>query len=204
MIQYLPRKWRPKAILAASEFRWRQAGFSMPAPQSVKMSVLKRYAYDSPQWIESGTFQGSTTAVLESWGGTVFTIEPEPTLAAAAKERFDSSVKVTVCEGLSEQVLPTLLATLNGEMALWLDGHFSSGVTHEGPTVTPILAELSAVADSVHRFEKITVFIDDVRVLFSSNNDATDYPPVGSLVNWAESNGLSWQIEQDIFVAASG
>lgn len=168
------------------------------------MSVLKRYAYDSPQWIESGTFQGLTTAVLESWGATVFTIEPEPTLAAAAKERFDSSAKVTVCEGLSEQVLPTLLATLNGEVALWLDGHFSAGVTYKGPTMTPILAELSAVAGSLHRFEKVTIFIDDVRLFVSSDHDSTDYPPLGSLVNWAESNGLSWLIEHDIFVATSG
>lgn len=168
------------------------------------MSVLGRYAYDSPQWIESGTFQGTTTAVLESWGGNVFTIEPEPALAAAAKERFDSSAKVTVCEGLSEQVLPTLLATLNGELALWLDGHFSSGVTHEGPTVTPILAELAAVTHSLHRFDKVTLFIDDVRLFVSADTDGADYPPLGSLVRWAESSGLSWFIEHDIFVATYG
>ena len=45
--------------------------------------------------------------------------------------------------------------------------------------------------------------IDDVRCFNPDHDEYKTYPPLKSLVDWAENNNLNWNIEQDIFVAKS-
>jgi hypothetical protein len=122
-------------------------------------------------------------------------------LAEGAVLRFSADDTVTVVAGTSEAILPTLLAQVSGNVSFWLDGHFSAGLTHKGPTDTPILAELAAIEERAHAFSDLTVFIDDVRCFDPTQPEYVDYPARSTLVAWADRMALSWTIEHDIFIA---
>lgn len=182
---------------------WEKKGFSMPAPKRVKWSVLSRYGRATDTWIETGTYRGDTTAFLAREAAHVYSIEPEPTLAKAAIERFADDDRVTIAEGLAEDRLPEILAGVEGPVSFWLDGHFSGGVTHKGPADTPIREELAAIEEHLARLGQVTVLVDDLRCFDPTNPAFSTYPPRGWLVGWAERNKLNWAIEHDIFAAWS-
>lgn len=178
-------------------------GFSPPAPQYVKKSVLLRNAFPNSIWIETGTYLGHTTKQLSKHGSFVYSIEPEPILQANAAALFKSYPNVEILKGLSEEVLPSLLPRLSGDINFWLDGHYSAGITHKGPKDTPIREELVCISRNLHRFNRVCVMIDDIRCFYPELNVYKSYPSINMLVNWANQNSLSWHIEHDIFVIKS-
>ena len=131
----------------------------------------------------------------------MYSIEPMPELAQAAVERFHDQANVTILQGLSEDCLPELLASVQGPVSFWLDGHFSAGNTFQGPSDTPIRAELAAIEPNLSRWETVTVLVDDVRCFDPSNPHFADDPTRGWLVDWADRHGLKWIFEHDIFIA---
>lgn len=197
-----------------SEFRqvraWAKRGFSMPAPWRVKMNVLDRYKLRDAAWVESGTFIGQTAQHLALSSERVITLEPSPELFAIAQKRLHPFRNVKILNSTSERGLSDALAQAgNNRVCFWLDGHFSDGVTFWGGGLTPIREELAVIADwlngNSHR--RAAVFIDDVR-LFSLGqpeqamiSEREAYPALAFLTEWATSNGMSWLIEHDIFVA---
>jgi hypothetical protein len=50
-------------------------------------------------------------------------------------------------------------------------------------------------------WDQVAVLVDDVRCFEPTDPDFKDYPERNFLVRWAESHGLVWMIEHDIFVA---
>jgi hypothetical protein len=66
----------------------------------------------------------------------VFSIELEPTLSRRAAERFQALSHVTIVEGDSSKALFDVLKGLDERCLLWLDGHFSGGVTARGNVET--------------------------------------------------------------------
>lgn len=173
----------------------------MPAPQRVKWSVLKRHGGAGDIWVETGTYLGATTAFLAASAKHVYSIEPEPDLARRARERFAGNERVTILEGLSEDRLPELLHDLRGSVSFWLDGHYSEGLTFQGPTDTPIRFELSLIEKSLTRLDSVKVLVDDVRCFDPHSELYSDYPSPSFLVKWADANEMPWTIEHDIFVA---
>ncbi len=183
--------------------RWVREKYASPAPQRVKLGVLSRYGADARVWVETGTYLGTTTRWLASFGDHVYTIEPSESLAARARERFRSFPNVSITQGLSEDVLPGLLRSIEGDVALWLDGHASGGVTFSGPQVTPIRQELAYVSKEMDRWNSTVVFVDDFRGFEGRSSDDGAYPSRSSLVRWADDHGMAWAVEHDIFIAWS-
>lgn len=181
--------------------RWSTSGYAVPAPKAVKMAVLQRYGDVSGNWIESGTYLGRTTRALARRARSVITIEPSDFLAARAQRKFKHYMNVQVIHGLSEDVLPLILSQSSGPLSLWLDGHASGGLTHSGPSPTPIRAELSAIAEHCAPIKSLAVLVDDFRGFGLSQEEGGAYPHRSYLVDWADSLGLSWTIEHDIFAA---
>jgi hypothetical protein len=68
---------------------------------------------------------------------------------------------------------------------------------------TPILGELTTIANFIQKFSAVSVFVDDIRLFNDANIKHKDYPRLDSLVAWANENSLSWTIEQDIFIATN-
>lgn len=180
---------------------WALRGYAAPSPAFVKRQVLLRHGAPRSTWVETGTFEGDTTAFLAQHAPKVISIEPEPKLHAAVVERFRGQPHVELHHGLSEEVLPRVLPQLKGNVSFWLDGHYSAGFTHKGPIDTPIVEELNAIGRALKGWDQVAVLVDDVRCFEPTDPDFKDYPARDFLVRWAESHGLVWMIEHDIFVA---
>src|ERR1700758_2967605 len=142
---------------------WKRRRYAAPSPAFVKECVLLRNGIDGATWVETGTYLGDTTALLSRHARQVYSIEPAPGLFEQAARRFRASSTVRLLPGTSEQRLPELLATLSGDINFWLDGHYSAGVTYQGPVDTPIVNELECIANHLGRFRNIVVLVDDVR-----------------------------------------
>ncbi len=189
------------ALLLRDYLRWRQRQFAAPSPHLIKQACLLRNSTPNATWIETGTFLGETTELLARHGAKVVSIEPEPTLFANARQYFTRFANVEIVNGLSEDVFPTLLPGISGNVNFWLDGHYSAGITHKGPQDTPVLDELRSIADNLPHFEKVCVLVDDIRCFQPHRAEYASYPALDLLVDWARSNKLHWHIEHDIFIA---
>jgi hypothetical protein len=144
---------------------------------------------------------GDTTSLLSKVAKMVYSIEPEPTLFSEAEQRFSNTSNVKMIKGLSEGVFPRLLPTISGDICFWLDGHYSAGITFQGPQDTPIMDELSAIGENIARMSKVVVMVDDIRCFDPKNPEFSAYPAVDVLVDWARKHNLKWHIEHDIFIA---
>ena len=182
-------------------YGWRKRGYRIPAPTFVKHDLLSQYGLLDGIWIETGTFRGITTAFLAKTAKHVYSIEPGPELVRSARKRFAKSPNVTIIEGLSEHCLGDVLEKVSGNVSFWLDGHWSEGITFKGPIDTPILQELQEIENHLGRLDDVRILIDDMRCFDPENEFFSDYPSRSRLVDWADSNGLFWTIESDIFVA---
>lgn len=182
---------------------WKARRWGSPAPIAVKWAVLDRYGFKYGNWIETGTYLGETTNFLSHGGGKVFTIEPQPELAARARSRFASAPHVSVIEGLSEEVLESVIerAADGSALSFWLDGHYSAGITHKGPVDTPIREELRIIASKIAELKEVAVLVDDVRCFQPDDENYREYPSRSWLVAWADQCELEWTIEHDIFCA---
>jgi hypothetical protein len=174
-----------------------------PSPLFVKRQVLLRNAVKNAIYVETGTYLGDTTNFLSKHFPKVISVEPEPSLFSAAKKRFSDREDVHIIHGCSEDIFPTLLLELDGDINFWLDGHYSGHhfqSTYKGEVDTPIISELSLIKENIHRFNQVVILIDDIRC-FQEDSRLPDYPTLDYLVDWARGVGLIWHIEHDIFVA---
>ncbi|NBO18349.1 MAG: hypothetical protein EBV03_03815 [Proteobacteria bacterium] len=181
--------------------QWRKRGYASPSPHFIKRGCLLRNGLPSATWVETGTFLGQTTQLLAKHGTRVYSIEPEPGLFARARKLFSSHGNVEILNGTSEDVFPTLLPRLSGDVNFWLDGHYSAGITFKGPQDTPILDELDCISRNIDRFGRICVLVDDIRCFNPRLPEYSTYPSLDALVAWATRHRLDWHIEHDIFIA---
>ena len=196
-------KWRAYKGRKAEELQWFQRQYAAPSLAHIKRAVLLRLGAPNAVWIETGTFMGDTAELLALEAKVVYTIEPDRALFEKAETRFHGNPRIHVIHGLSEEIFPSLLPTLSGSINFWLDGHFSGGITHQGPSDCPVREELLSIENNLARYDRVTVLIDDIRCFDPSIPEYADYPDVNFLVDWARKNNLYWHIEHDIFVANS-
>ncbi len=191
------------SIIKKSKYlkKWEQREFAAPSPHFIKQAVLLRNGLKNATWVETGTFRGATTQVLSRVAKMVYSIEPEPSLFSEADKLFKNRNNVKILNGLSEEVFPTLIPDLRGDICFWLDGHYSAGVTFKGPQDTPITNELAIIGDNLHNMNQVVVMVDDVRCFNPSLPDFSTYPSIDFLVDWAREHKLKWHIEHDIFCA---
>lgn len=57
--------------------KWRRRDYLGFTPQLVKELIFKKYAVDGADWVETGTYNGTTTNFLRNRFPHVYTIEPE-------------------------------------------------------------------------------------------------------------------------------
>ena len=179
--------------------KWKRRNYSDNTPQFVKELIFMKYAIDGADWVETGTYKGTTTNFLSNRFPHVYTIEPEQKLYNTACKRFDGR-NVTLFNDVSEKVLPVLLTKLNGDINFWLDGHYSAGKTFKGEKDCPIEDELNAIEKNLENFGKLSIFIDDIRMFLPKSSNYTDYPSIDYLVDWSRRLNMRWRVEHDIFI----
>jgi hypothetical protein len=184
--------------------RWKEAGFGSPPPHSVKFATLLSHGIVEGSWIESGTYLGQMTRLLAASFPSVITIKPQEHLVSSAVETLVPLGNVTVLAGTSEELLEVAINRLRSPSAnFWLDGHYSGQGTYQGTHQTPIISELETIRKKRKSFARIMVFVDDFRLFTHEPLNATDYPTRTTLVQWADSLGFGWSVENDIFIAGT-
>jgi len=200
-ITTLRNKLRERKGLKNEKLEWANRRYAPPSPTYIKKDILYRNGLPDSTWVETGTFMGDTAAFLAQHANMVYTIEPDNYLYDKVRLRFIFNPKIKPIHGTSEEIFPSLLPTLKGPINFWLDGHFSGGFTHKGPTDCPVRDELSSIEKNISHFEKTVILIDDVRCFNPSIKEYSDYPDLNFLVDWARNNNMHWTIEHDIFIA---
>lgn len=189
-------------ILKSDELRdWIDRRYAAPSPNFVKHQVILRNGIANATWVETGTYKGDTSAILSEHSQKVYTIEPADQLYLAAKSRFENASNVEVIHGLSETVFPALIPKLSGDVNFWLDGHYSTGVTYQGPKDSPVVEELAIIEKYLKNFNRVVILIDDIRYCANpAVHQFSGYPKLDLFVAWASKNDLYWHIEHDTFV----
>jgi hypothetical protein len=130
--------------------------------------------------LESGTFVGGTVEYFMAHAQRIISVEVEPTLFADAQRKFHGVSNVELVFGDALHLIPGIVDQLEDPPLIWLDGHFSEGVTGAGDEIEPaasILAQLGAVRTPAGT----TIVVDDLR-LFGSH---PDFPGLDELVQRA-------------------
>ena len=186
-----------RRLRGAREFlAWRSRNYAAPYPNSVKRRTIQRNAIAEGIFVETGTYLGDTTAFSRRFSARVISIEPDVPLYRRAAKRFAGDPGIELINATSEAAFPDLLAALSGSITFWLDGHYSGGITHQGPTTTPIAFELKIIAANLDRFSNCVVMVDDLRCF--GNDDG--YPTPAYLSQWATEHGFRWSAEHDIMI----
>lgn len=155
---------------------WSNKGKPFPIPHGIKqwaiISCKEKFGLDT--LIETGTYQGFMVEVQKNYFKKIFSIELGEELFLKAKEKFKNDPHVTILHGDSGKVLPEVLKKIGEPCLLWLDGHYSDGITAKGILNTPIIEELKSAltqkADHV-------ILIDDASLFVGQD----DYPTVDTL-----------------------
>jgi hypothetical protein len=113
--------------------------------------------------VESGTFLGVTSARCAAAFEQVVTIELDVELARRAAQFLTRYPNVKVLQGDAVTLLPSVfLEQKCTEAVVFLDGHFSGGVTAHGDVPEPAILELEILAPYSDRI--CGIVIDDFRL----------------------------------------
>ena len=161
--------------------RWNLSGRPAPPPHFVKQLAIRHYQrrFRLHTFVETGTYLGEMVEAMKSRFGEVYSVELSAELAARAREKFAGDSNVHIVEGDSAEVLPGILERLKGPALFWLDGHFSGGITAQGPLDYPIIRELEHIRR--HPVKEHVILVDDARLFTGSPNAPAKEQVVTSL-----------------------
>ena len=126
--------------------------------------VLLQRTFLIRDFIETGTYEGTTAAWAADRFPNVVTIELSPALHAASVARYGAKRNIDFRLGDSEKILPGIVASLNRPALFWLDAHFSGEATAGVERQCPLLGELLTIeqAPLMH-----FLLIDDARLFMA-------------------------------------
>jgi hypothetical protein len=165
-------------------------------PSILKRHQLAKYAqrYGLRCFVESGTYLGGTVAFMTRYCERLHSIEFQPHLAAAARQRFASNPRVNIYEGSGAAWMPRIVKEMAEPALFWLDGHFASGTARDGEDACPTLIELTAViADERHDH---VILIDDA-CEFRGDGGYPSLDAMRDLVRSHKPNAV-FEIENDV------
>ena len=175
--------------------RWEQGGKPIPPPHFVKEKIVKEYAkeFSIHILIETGTYHGDMAYAVKDICSSIFTIELDRVLYRQAKMRLSWYRHISVIQGDSRKVLPSILANITQPCLFWLDAHYSGEGTAKGELNTPIIKELHCILD--HPVTSV-VLIDDARCFVGED----DYPTIDELRDLIFKKHPDWvfEVEDDI------
>jgi hypothetical protein len=158
--------------------------------------------------VESGTFYGSTTALLAAFPNfrQVHTVELAPALYEQAAARFAGEPRVRCWLGDSgqrfAQIFDHIEATVEEpQVFVYCDGHYSGGETARGNVASPLYHELETLVEYRHLIR--AVLIDDVAVSMNLDNPDSNplyvegFPTMGEIYDYLQRINPEFRISID-------
>jgi hypothetical protein len=175
---------------------WHRNGEPAPPPYAIKRNILRDFArqFGLRIFVETGTFYGDTSFALRNCFDRLFSIELDHTLFERASQRLRRYKQITVLEGDSGQLIPSVLAEIGEPVLFWLDAHYSGGITAHGSLGSPISRELDTIFS--HSVPNHVILIDDARDFTGQDG----YPTVRELREsmLARRPDLNMEVRHDI------
>ena len=132
----------------------------VPSVHRAKERLIRRLArrHQIKLLVETGTFQGDMAFALAGNFDRIWTVELDHALWQASERRLAGFPNVCVLHGSSTDLLPKVLADMDGPGIFFLDANNSGGITTRGDKETPVLEDLRAIfaSDQGH-----VVLVDD-------------------------------------------
>jgi hypothetical protein len=171
--------------------RWHARGRPTPPPHTVKQFMLKQLTkrFKCRVFVETGTYRGDMLEAMTPHFERLYSIELSAELYQRAKERFRENRRVELIHGDSGLELGKVLQRVKQPALLWLDGHYSGGVTAKSERDPPIFAELGHIFAS--ETSEHLVVIDDARCFGAHPG----YPSVEDLCGFIKTHRPTAQIE---------
>lgn len=159
----------------------------------MKHDTLREYGrrFDLSRLVETGTYVGDTVSALRDAFDHIVSVELDEALFEAARRRFAGIEHVELVHGDSGDVMPAIVAGIDGPTLFWLDGHYSAGITARGREDTPIIRELEAIFaanDPGH-----VILVDDARCFTGEDG----WPSVAALRNRVQAHAPDFVFEVD-------
>lgn len=165
---------------------WRLVRFQQRNPYSYsKFRNIKSAARrtGATQMIETGTYLGNTAMRCAPHFQKLYTIELDKDLAASAAAYLAKRKNVEVIQGDALAELPKILERPEvKDLLVFLDGHFSGGITAHGDVPEPACEEIEVLGRFKDKIRSIV--IDDFRCF---GNDA-GWPTKSALLHSVETH----------------
>jgi hypothetical protein len=170
-------------------------------PKELMLSLKEEFSVE--RFLETGTHLGRTTAWAAAHFAEVVTIEASEELQQAAIEKRGRLSNVRWVLGDTREVLPAEIGRLDGPAIVWLDSHWSGGLTYGEDSQCPLLAEIAAVRATEHEHY---LFIDDARLFLAPPpppHEPDQWPTLTEVVSTLNSGDrpLDVMLLYDTFVA---
>jgi len=146
-------------------WRYDAGGIGPPADRAKRRHVLELFrARGHKVFVEAGTYLGGTVAFMVPHAERIISVEIEPRLYEAARERFARVANVELHLGDAAELIPKLVADLREAPLVWLDGHFTGGVNTDQPEEVEPSPRTLAALGALNLPRGITIVVDDLRL----------------------------------------
>ena len=135
--------------------------------------------------VETGTYDGQSTLLLQRLTGKVYTVESDPDLFRQARETLKHHPGIQMLHGKSTEVLPGILAQLSHGALFWLDAHWFPSVPDLNNSQCPVLQELAILASWPWVHESC-VLVDDAHMFsepLETDYRESDWPSIDQVIS---------------------
>jgi predicted O-methyltransferase YrrM len=153
-------------------------------PRYVHKSMLAAsigLANEKSNFVETGTYTGNSTYKISSLFSHLSTIEASQELYKAASSLLGGCKNVSCVLGNSKQLLESLTTDYLNNSVVFLDAHYSTGLTSNLYGACPVIEEILEI---LNKAPKAILIIDDIRTM----NGKEGYPSLAEILNAIPSN----------------
>jgi hypothetical protein len=154
----------------------KSASSILAQPEKIHKSILAAslgHAHSCSVAIETGTFLGATTYLFSGSYSQVYSIEADPDLFLSARSFLSHRLGINLFQGNSGVILKEVLDNISGRALIFLDAHYSTGITSNLYGESPLEDELRLLLDTDH-----LIIIDDARHM-----QKTGYPGIHKIAS---------------------
>lgn len=177
--------------------QWLKDGKGFPPSHLSKQQHLRKWASANnlKVLIETGTYLGDMVFAMQDDFRKIISIELADVFYRKAVVRFNKQSHIEIMHGDSGKVLRDIIPAIKENALIWLDGHYSGGMTAKGEKECPVYEELHHVFASPFNH---TILIDDARLFIGKN----DYPTIEELKQFVASEKPAYHflLENDAII----